>query len=75
MERIKTKFCDFGKKIKCRLVDIDKTQTWLISQVMEKTGLFFDSSYLYKIMTGKNTNKKIIDAINEILGLQNNSTT
>ena len=32
-------FCDFGKTVKKRLVDLDKTQKWLMEQIAEKTGL------------------------------------
>ena len=63
----------FGKEIKKRLVDIDQTQDWLIDQVKEKTGLFFDGGYLYKIMAGQRKAPAITAAINEILGLKTNS--
>ena len=61
---------DFGKSIKKKLVDLDLTQNWLIEQVTEKTGLFFDSSYLNKILTGKKATPKIVRAIREILELE-----
>ncbi len=44
---------DFGKAVKIRLIELEKTQNWLIEQVEEKTGDFFDSSYLHRILTGK----------------------
>ncbi len=59
----------FGKEIKKRLVDIDRTQTWLIEQVRGVTGLYFDRSYMYKIQTGRLATPKIIQAICEILDL------
>ena len=59
----------FGKKIKKRLVDIGKTQAWLIDQVRETTGLYFDRSYMHKIQTGQLTTPKIVSAICEILDL------
>lgn len=62
-------FCEFGKTVKKKLVDIDKSQEWLIDQVKSKTGLFFDSSYLYKILTGQRNAPLIKQAINEILEL------
>lgn len=55
--------------MKKKLVDIDKSQEWLIDQVKSKTGLFFDSSYLYKILTGQRNAPLIKQAINEILEL------
>jgi len=60
---------DFGKAIKIRLVELDKQQIWLIEQVKERTGLYFDDSYLHKIMTGSATPMKIITAIREILDI------
>ena len=60
---------EFGKDIKKRLVDLEKPQTWLIEQVRERTGLYFDDSYLYKIRTGKLATPSIVTAIREILEL------
>lgn len=59
----------FGKDVKKRLVDIDKPQVWLIEQVKEKTGLYFDDSYLGKILSGRLATPKIVQAIREILDL------
>lgn len=59
----------FGKDVKKRLVDIDRQQTWLVHQVQTNTGLYFDTSYLYKILTGKLATPKIVQAIREILEL------
>lgn len=63
------KLCQYGKEIKKKLVDIDQTQEWLISRIREETGLYFDSSYMYKTITGKYTNPKVVQSINEILGI------
>ena len=60
----------FGKEIKKKLIDLDKSHTWLIAKVNEKTGLYFDSSYLHKIMTGKLHTPKIKRAICEILDIK-----
>lgn len=60
---------DYGKQIKKRLVDLDQSQSWLIQEVMKRTGLFLDSGYLYKIMTGQRRAPSIVSAINEILSL------
>ena len=59
----------FGKEIKKKLVDMDKNQSWLQEQVTEKTGLYFDCSYLNKIMTGKRHTPKIVQSIREILDI------
>ena len=59
----------FGKEIKKRLVNEDRLQCWLIDEVAQKTGLYFDRSYMTKIQTGKFSTPSIVNAINEILDL------
>lgn len=63
------KLCSFGKEIKKRLVDIDKNQEWLIAQVKVDTGLYFDCSYLYKIMRGQIATPSIVSSICKILDI------
>lgn len=64
----------FGKTIKKKLVDLDKGHSWLIEQVTKMTGLYFDRSYLHKIMTGKLGTPKIVQAIREILDIPETPT-
>ena len=45
-------------------------QKWLIKAISDKTGLFVDGSYLYKILTGQRNAPKIVTAICEILNIQ-----
>lgn len=59
----------FGREIKKKLIDLDKPQYWLIEKVTEKTGLYFDRSYMYKIQTGQLSTPKVVQAICEILDL------
>ena len=67
---------NFGKRVKIRLIEMGKNQEWLINQVKEKTGDFFDSSYLHRILsgklpgaTGRNGKAGKAQVICEILGL------
>lgn len=60
---------ELGKEISKRLIDIERPQAWLVDQVKEQTGLYFDDSYLYKIKTGRLSTPKIIQAIQKILDL------
>lgn len=67
---------DFGKQVRIRLIEMGKTQEWLIEQVKERTGDFFDSSYLHKLLTGKlpgesgrNGKPGKASVIREILGI------
>lgn len=62
--------CEFGKIIKIRLVEINQTQSWLEEQVRKDTGLYFDRSYLHKILTGKTNPEKIVNSIKRILEIQ-----
>lgn len=58
---------EFGKSIKIRLIEKGKTQQWLVDEVKSHTGLYFDGGYLYKMLTGKYENPKIVEAIKTIL--------
>ncbi|MDO4528142.1 MAG: XRE family transcriptional regulator [bacterium] len=60
---------EFGKAVKIRLIEMDKTQDWLVEQVRNRTGLFFDSSYLWKILNGVVSTPGMVAAIREILDL------
>ena len=59
----------FGKEVKKRLVDLEQSQDWLIQQINAKTGLFMDSGYMHKVLTGERNAPKIVQAIREILNI------
>lgn len=61
------KFTAFGLLVKTELLKCGRNQTWLEKTVTEKTGLFVDSGYMYKILTGQRAAPKIVQAIKEIL--------
>ena len=65
-----SKFSDFGLCVKTELLRRGKSQTRLEETVTEKTGLYVDSGYMYKILTGKRNAPKIVAAICEILELK-----
>ena len=66
-----SKFTDFGLCVKTKLLQIGKEQKWLEAAISEKTGLYVDSGYMHKILTGKRNAPKIVKAICEILNIQN----
>lgn len=66
-----SKYSDFGLSVKTQLLQIGKEQKWLIEAVAEKTGLYVDGSYMYKILTGQRKAPKIVAAICEILNIKN----
>lgn len=65
-----SKFTDFGLCVKTELLRTGKEQKWLEEAVSEKTGLYVDSGYMYKILTGQRNAPKIVEAICEILNIQ-----
>ncbi len=65
-----SKFTDFGLSVKTKLLQMGKDQKWLEATVSEKTGLFVDNGYMYKILTGQRNAPKIVAAICEILNIQ-----
>ena len=65
-----SKFTDFGLCVKTKLLQIGKEQKWLEEAVSEKTGLYVDSGYMYKILTGQRNAPKIVAAVCEILNIQ-----
>lgn len=46
---------EFGKAVKIRLIELNKTQDWLVDQVKERTGDYFDGSYLYRLLSGRDS--------------------
>lgn len=65
-----SKFTDFGLCVKTKLLQTGKEQKWLEEAVSEKTGLYVDGGYMYKILTGQRNAPKIVAAICEILSIQ-----
>lgn len=65
-----SKFTDFGLCVKTRLLQMGKEQKWLEEAVSEKTGLFVDNGYMYKILTGQRNAPRIVAAICEVLNIR-----
>lgn len=65
-----SKFTDFGLCVKTELLRRGKEQKWLEEQISTVTGLFVDSSYLYKILTGQRNAPKVVEAIRNILDIK-----
>lgn len=58
---------EYGKTVKKRLIELDKSQKWLVEEVSKETGRYFDSPYLAKICNGSKLSPKITEAISKIL--------
>lgn len=65
-----TKLSDFGLAVKIELIKRGRSQTWLEKEVTQRTGLYVDGGYMYKILTGQRNAPKITAAITEILGVE-----
>ena len=66
-----SKVSDFGLVVKTELLKNRRTQKWLEEEITKRTGLFVDSGYMYKILTGQRNAPKIVEAICDILDLEN----
>lgn len=64
-----SKFSDFGLTVKTELLRRGKEQKWLEEAVRAETGLYVDSGYMYKILTGQRNAPKIVEAIKKLLEL------
>ena len=70
MSDYKKPLSEYGKRIKIALIEQNKKQNWLISEIKSRyPDIYIDSSNLYKISIGEITSGKVISAINEILGI------
>ena len=70
-----SKISDFGLCVKVKLLQMQQTQKWLAEEVTSKTGLYVDSGYMHKILTNQRNAPKIVDAICEILSIENSNKT
>lgn len=61
---------EFGIEVKLQLLKRGMKQNELIEKVNEDTGLYFDDSYLYKILKGERSPNKIVQSICKILEIE-----
>ena len=66
-QEIKRPLTEYGKSVRTKLIELNKSQEWLIGRVVEKTKMYVDSSLLNKILTGQKNSERIVLAINSIL--------
>lgn len=70
-----SKLTDFGLCVKTELLRQGMNQVELEKRVSEDTGLFLDSGYMYKILTGQRAPEKIVSSIRKILNLPDSDST
>ena len=66
-----SKITDFGLCVKTELLKSSRTQKWLEEEITKRTGLYVDSGYMHKILTGQRNAPKIVEAICDILNIEN----
>ena len=67
------KLTDFGLCVKTELLRRGMEQKQLEKSITELTGLYVDSGYIYKILTGQRNAPKVVQAIREILNIPDGS--
>lgn len=65
-----SKITDFGLVVKTELLKKSRTQKWLEEEITTRTGLYVDSGYMHKILTGQRNAPKIVECICEILNIE-----
>ena len=63
------KVCPYGAKLKMKLLELNRSQKWLEEEITKRTGLYCDSGTLGVIIRGESKREKLVNAINEILGI------
>ena len=63
------KYTDFGTEIRVELARKGMRTTELCERVSERTGMYFDRSYLSRICRGKSHSPVIIQAIKKVLDI------
>ena len=64
----KKALCEFGVCVKHRLVELNRTQLWLISETKKLLpNRYLDSSYLHKLMVGEVRSDEVCGAMMEVL--------
>lgn len=66
-----SKLSEFGLCVKTELLKKNQSQKWLEEEITKKTGLYVDSGYMYKILTGQRNAPKIVESICDILKIKN----
>jgi hypothetical protein len=62
---------EYGKRIKICLMNLNRTQAWLIGEVKKiLPDKYLDTSNFYKIITGEIDSPDIKSAINQVLGIK-----
>jgi|GEM_PF-343306 len=63
----------FGIAVKTKLLELNKTQNWLIEQVKAlDDSIYIDSSVMNKVITGQIKTGKVVNAVKAVLDINPN---
>ena len=57
----------YGKEVKHRLIELDRTNGWLIEEVNKRREPKIDTSFMSKVLNGKVKNSRMTVIIDQIL--------
>ena len=57
----------YGKEVKHKLIELDRTNGWLIEEVNKRREPKIDTSFMAKVLNGKVRNSRITVIIDQIL--------
>lgn len=50
-----------------QLIDMNRSESWLVGKIKERTDKFIDQRYLSAVLNGKRKSKWMVQEINEVL--------
>ena len=70
MRKIITNATEYGQKVQMKLLEMRKTQSWLIEEIKSHNpDMYIDGSILFKVLTGQVKSQRITDAIEKATGV------
>lgn len=57
----------YGREIRKQLIDMGKSEGWLVGEIKERTDKFIDQRYLSAVLNGKRQCRWMVREINEVL--------
>lgn len=71
---LKRTLTPFGLSVKTKLLEMGQPQEWLIRECRSRTGMYMDSSTMYKLLTGQLNSLRLRAAVCEILHLPDDTS-
>jgi len=53
--------------VRKQLIDMNRSESWLVGKIKERTDKFIDQRYLSAVLNGKRKSKWMVQEINEVL--------